>query len=426
MKERILLIGSGGREMALTLALLASPSCEKIIVAPGSDAIAKYASCHPVAANDIEGLVKLAQEEEISLCIVGPELPLSLGITDRLESLGIAVFGPTKRAAQIECSKAYAKKLMQEAGVPTAAFRHFTSREAAFKALDEVSYPLVLKEDGLRSGKGVHIVAGKEEAERTLLALEITESSPLLFEEFLQGYEFSLIVLAQGDNFICLPIAQDYKAIYDGQEGPNTGGMGAVSPVPKVTPALVEESVEKVIKPVLKALIADDAGFCGFLYAGLMATEKGVQVIEFNARLGDPESEVILPLVEGDLVKAIREIRQAGPGELQGTSPLLKIKKACSLGVVLSAPGYPGTVTESVAIPREFFDKAEAAGLSIVHMGTRIEGETCQSTGGRVLIVLAQAADISAARKKVYDFLEKEAALIEKLHYRTDIGLSAL
>lgn len=426
---KILLIGSGGREMALLHALQKSPLQPQVLVAPGSDAMSELAPCFPDwAVEDIPGLVHLAQEEAVDLCLVGPEVPLALGLVDALQAVGIPAFGPRQAAARLESSKAYAKKLMVEAGVPTARYQTYTTQEAALAALDQWSFPLVLKENGLKAGKGVAICQDLAQAQDHIAGLDLSAENPLLFEEFLEGFEFSLICLAAGEKFIPLPVAQDYKAIFDGQQGPNTGGMGAVSPLPRLTPQIYQETLDQVIQPILKALVEDGCPFTGFLYAGLMATVEGVKVIEFNVRLGDPETEVILPRLEGDLLTAICQLLDlplpAGHSEDQPAS--FPLSPLTCLGVVLSAPGYPGKVTGHPLLPTDFLQAAQAEGLQVIHMGTKKVAAGYQASGGRVLMLTCQGQDIQACRSKIYGFLDSHRAQISDFHYRTDIGLAAL
>lgn len=419
--------------MALLLALKKSPLQPHILVAPGSDAMSDLAPCYPdLKVENLAGLVQLAQEEAVDLCIVGPEVPLALGLVDTLEAVGIPAFGPSQAAARIESSKAYAKKLMVEAGVPTGRYQTYTSKEAALAALDTWDFPLVLKENGLKAGKGVAICHDRAEAQDHIADLDLSEDNPLLFEEFLQGYEFSLICLASGEKFLPLPVAQDYKAIFDGQQGPNTGGMGALSPLPRLSKSLYQEAIDQVIRPTLKALAADQSTFTGFLYAGLMATASGIKVIEFNARMGDPEAEVILPRLQGDLLTAICQLMgletgqgQVHPEDPAGTQELAVSPQTC-LGVVLSSPGYPGKVTSYPVIPQTFFLKAQAQGLEVIHMGTRKTPEGYQAAGGRVLMLTCQGQDIAHCREQIYSFLHDQHELIADFHYRTDIGLAAL
>lgn len=439
--------------MALLLALKKSPLRPQILVAPGSDAMSDLATCYPqLKVEDLTGLVQLAQEAAVDLCIVGPEVPLALGLVDALEATGIPSFGPRQAAARIESSKAYAKNLMAQAGIPTAGYQTYTSRASALAALDNWDFPLVLKENGLKAGKGVAICQTKAEAQDHIADLDLSEDNPLLFEDFLQGFEFSLICLASGEKFLPLPVAQDYKAIFDGQQGPNTGGMGAVSPLPRLSGQVYQEAIDQVIQPTLRALAADHSSFTGFLYAGLMATDTGVKVIEFNARMGDPEAEVILPRLQADLLTAICQLLgletdpaissgdpgahvQTGLGSHsdsllagagQGEAQVFPVTPHTCLGVVLSSPGYPGKVTDYPVIPQAFFEAAQAEGLEVIHMGTRKVPTGYQAAGGRVLMLTSQGQDIAHCREQIYSFLRDQQALIADFHYRTDIGLAAL
>lgn len=418
---KVLIVGSGGREMALLTALQKSPLKPEVIVAPGSDAMKDHASCHPVSVEDISEMVNLARNEKVDLCIIGPEVPLALGMADALLEIGVAVFGPTQAAARIESSKTFAKDLMTRAGVPTARYEAYDTQAEALAALDTWSYPLVIKENGLKAGKGVAIVANRDEAHAHISTLDVSEEIPLLLEEFLEGFEFSLICLAVGQNFIPLPVAQDYKAVYDDQQGPNTGGMGAVSPISRLDSELYQETIDKVIRPTLQALEEDGHPFTGFLYAGLMATKNGVQVIEFNARMGDPEAEVILPRLQGDLLTAILNL-MAQDSASHNTFPL---DPKTSLGVVLSSPGYPGMITDYPFIPDEFLTGAKARKIEAVHMGTKRVNGGYQANGGRVLMLTCTGNDVTDCRSKIYDFLEEHRGLIPDFHYRTDIGLAA-
>lgn len=456
-QEKILLIGRGGREMALLQALLASPSTASVIVAPGSEAMQQLAPCFPVDETDLPALLALARREAVSLTIVGPEAPLALGIADLFAAAGQRIFAPTRAAARIETSKAFAKELMAKAGVPTAAVHYARSLAEALSFLEEApeGTPLVLKENGLRAGKGVLVTANKAEAREHIATLSLDDDNPLLFEEYLTGPEFSLIVLAHGERYVALPAAQDHKRLNDGQQGPNTGGMGAVSPVAFVDDALTRETLEHIIEPVLRALAAAGTPFTGFLYAGLAKTTDGPKVIEFNARLGDPEAEVILPRCRGDFTALIAallasEDSPAVTGQREEStpqpdaaasvvacddrqktslsSPFDKNRKAClaispqlCLGAVLSAPGYPGKLTGHPVIPAAFLEKAKAEGFQLVHMGTKAgDNGDWIASGGRVLLVSLLADDLSQAQKRLYTFLDGDAP--QGFHYRHDLG----
>lgn len=416
----VLVIGRGGREMAMIKALLNSPSVKRVIAAPGSDAVAELASCFPVAETDISGLLKLAREEACDLTVVGPEVPLTLGIADQFQAAGLRIFAPTAKAARIESSKAYAKDLMVKAGVPTAGYRVFTERHPLLQFLNEEAYPLVLKQNGLCAGKGVSICHTLEDALRALEACPVDEEHPMLVEEFLEGYEFSLIALACGESFVCFPAAQDHKSIFEDNKGPNTGGMGAVSPVPRVSADLLKAAEDEVIRPTLQALKADGCPFTGFLYAGLMVTAKGLRVIEFNARFGDPEAEVILPRIESDFCLHMLSL-------LEGveTSPIIS-PQTC-LGVVLSAPGYPGKVTEHPLISEKLI--AEAAGsedLDLIHMGSRKTADgRWQANGGRVVMLCCLGSSVGSCRTRIYEVLGSALQPSDPFHFRKDIGCYA-
>lgn len=428
-QKKILIVGGGGREMALALRLAQDPSAKEVILAPGSDALSKNFRCFPIDTSDQEGLVKLAQEQGVDLVVIGPEGPLAEGLTDRFTEAGIACFAPSLAASHIESSKAYAKELMTEASVPTARYQVCKSKAQVRELVHSWGLPLVLKEDGLAAGKGVRICHWAEEVDRALAATEVSKERPVVVEEFLTGFEFSLIVLARGETFIPLPIAQDYKAAYNGQQGPNTGGMGAVSPVDLVTPELYDQAIEQVIKPILKALVRDKAAFTGFLYAGLMATDEGVRVIEFNARMGDPEAEIILPRVQGDLTAVIAQLLELEPDAEAAQPDLgLSIKPGYALGVVLSSPGYPGKILCYPPLPQEFLEAAEEQGLKVIHMGSKFgenEGDY-QAKGGRVVMVIAEGDDFDSCHDRVYKFLDQYQFLIPYFHFRRDIGQASL
>ena len=424
---KVLTIGGGGREMALVTHLV---KCGHEVTAVGaSAAIAELAAATlpmPSSKDPRAGWEELAiaaEQRGIELTIVGPEAPLANGIADTFAARGLAIFAPTQAAAQLETSKAFAKAVMARAGVPTAAYQLFEDNAAAaeYLAAPDTPYPTVLKENGLRAGKGVTICASRAEAEATLAVLELSAENPLLIEEFLDGFEFSLIVAANGTNYAPLPVAQDHKPIGEGNTGANTGGMGAVSPVPRVTPAIYQEAIERVIEPTLAQMVQDGTPFTGFLYAGLIATANGVKVIEFNARLGDPEAEVILPRLEGDLATTAKTL-------LSGQSAELPVTNRTCLGIVLSSPGYPGAVTAHPEIPAALLAAVAAQpDAGFTHMGTaRAEAAASgwQAKGGRVAIVTMHGSDIADCRAKLLPLLEATLADSD-LYYRRDIGTFA-
>lgn len=422
---KLLVIGGGGREMAI-IAHLAQYGHE-IYAAGAGDAIAEIATALPMPSAQPPAcwheLAQTARDLEVALTIVGPEAPLATGITDVFHEHGLPIFAPTLDAARIETSKAFAKDVMIRAGVPTASYRVFTSNANALKYLhnSDTPYPTVLKENGLRAGKGVTIASHREEAACTLAELELSEDNPLIIEEFLEGFEFSLIVMAHGTRFVALPVAQDHKPIGEGNTGANTGGMGAVSPVPRVSDAIYSEAIAHVIKPTLAQMAADGTPFTGFLYAGLIATPNGVKVIEFNARLGDPETEVILPRLEADLAEVALSL--LSDGEVPYSFP---VTPHTCLGIVLSAPGYPGKVTEYPEIPETLLSAVAAhPDAGITHMGTKLRDDGAWvAAGGRVAIVTMVGSDIAQCRAKLLPLLE--AGLSDSaLYYRRDIGTFA-
>lgn len=428
---KVMVIGGGGREMALVQALARGASVDEVIVAGGSDAIAELDAVSQVlpltgdATRDWEALADEAERIGVDLTVVGPESPLAAGAVDVFHNRGLTIFGPTRSAARLESSKAYAKQIMMSAGVPTPGFELATSVAHAHELLDSAAFPIVLKQDGLKAGKGVTICADSREARELVDALgaagAISLESPLLLEEFLDGFEFSLIVMATGTDVIALPVAQDHKPIGEGNTGANTGGMGAVTPVPRVSAELYRETVDSVIKPVLAEMVNESNPFTGFLYAGLMATANGVKVIEFNTRLGDPEAEVILPLIESDLAAAIMSLLGGS-----GTTKLDVSGETC-LGVVLSAPGYPGAVTDQPVIPARLLELvAGEPRAEFVHMGTARTDDAggWRSSGGRVAIVTMRGESIARCRADLNALLEDGLAG-SPLYWRRDIGTFA-
>ncbi|MBM7824962.1 phosphoribosylamine--glycine ligase [Arcanobacterium pluranimalium] len=411
---KIMIVGGGGREMALVEAVA---RFHEVVSAGGSDAIAEIAS-HAFPLLSWDELADEAVRLGVDLTIIGPEAPLAGGIVDVFQARGLPIFGPTQAAAQIESSKAFAKEIMTAAGVPTAAYRVFTDSQAAREYLAAASFPQVLKENGLRAGKGVTICKTLEEADAVLREIELDHENPLLIEDFLEGFEFSLIVMANGTNFVALPVAQDHKPIGEGNIGANTGGMGAISPVPRVTQAIYDEAVERVIVPTLAQMAANGTPFTGFLYAGLIQTAAGVRVIEFNARLGDPECEVILPRIENDLAGAILDL-------LAGNTPHVEVSEEFCLGIVLSSPGYPGAISEFPQIPSSLLAAVDAhpqAGLT--HMGTRCEQGAWIATGGRVAIVTMKGSNIDQCRAELLKLIS-DGLGDSALYWRRDIGAFA-
>ena len=405
---KVLVIGKGGREHALAHAAHRSALVDTVYAAPGNPGMAKFATCVNVSDADVEGLVAFAKQENIDLTIVGPEATLSLGVVDAFKEAGLKIFGPSKDATQIESSKDFAKKIMMKYNVPTAAYATFDNKEAAVNYVEEKGAPIVIKEDGLKAGKGVTVAQTKEEALEALnIAFDIPNNK-VVIEECLVGFEFSLICFVCDDVVIPMQIAQDHKCAYDGDKGPNTGGMGCYSPVKKITPEIIDDAMNSVMVPMAKAMMAEGHPFTGFLYGGLMLTEKGIKTIEFNARFGDPEAEVILPRLESDFVDTILKVMDHKKVELTWDDNV-------TLGVVLASEGYPASSTKGAVI--EGVDDVDGF---VYHMGTAMKDDQLVTAGGRVLISVAKAKTLEEAYAKAYADVEKIKC--DKLFHRNDIG----
>ena len=401
---KVLLVGSGGREHALAWKLSSSPDLDELHVAPGNPGIARFGDCHPVRAEDGEGLLALASSLAADLVVVGPEAPLVAGVADELRHSGVAVFGPGRGAARIEGSKTFAKEVMRAAGVPTA------------RAMSVARPPCVLKVDGLAAGKGVFVCRTQAELD-TSLRVAAAYGGALVIEELLEGDEVSLLALADGRDAVALPPAQDSKRLEDGDLGPNTGGMGSYSPVPEVTPELVEELLETVHRPVLAELAARETPFVGVLYAGLMLTESGPSVLEFNCRFGDPETQSLLPRLESDL---LGPLAAAAAGELTGVE--LPVGRDACVTVVLAADGYPEG--RDVGTPIVGIDEAEAQGALVFQAGTALRGDRPVTNGGRILDVTALAPTLPEARDAAYSACERIS--FAGMRLRRDIALAAV
>jgi phosphoribosylamine--glycine ligase len=399
---KVLIVGSGGREHALAWKLSQSPTLTSLHAAPGNPGIASLGECHPVRAEDGEGLLSLCRELEVDLVVVGPEAPLVVGLVDTLRRAGVAVFGPTMAAARIEGSKSFAKDVLEAAGVPTAA------------RLAVARPPCVVKADGLAAGKGVFVCHTQEELDAGLRGAAAI-GGDVVVEELLEGEEVSLFAVTDGTRAIALAPAQDFKRIGDGDTGPNTGGMGSYSPVPGLGEVEIEELLDSVHRPVLDELAARDAPFSGLLYAGLMLTEDGPRVLEFNCRFGDPETQSILPLVEGDLLGALRG---AAVGELDAD---LSVGGGASVTVVLAGGDYPAQSNSGTPITG--LQDAEAGGALVFHAGTARQGEQLVTNGGRILNVTGAADDLSSARDAAYEAAAK--IVFDGMQFRRDIALTA-
>jgi phosphoribosylamine--glycine ligase len=416
---RILVVGSGGREHALAWKVSQSPLADKVYCAPGNPGTARLAENLPLAAEDIEGLGRFARQNRIDLVVVGPEAPLVAGIADRLTQDGIAVFGPSAAAARLEGSKAFAKEVMEAAGIPTASHGVFETLEAALAYARAQDGRVVVKADGLAAGKGVVVCGTPEEAEAALRSILVERihgdaGRRVLVEERLEGPEASVIALSDGEHLLTLPAAQDHKRIFDGDRGPNTGGMGAFCPTPQVGEALLAEVERSVLRPAIREMARRGTPFRGALYAGLMLTRQGPKVLEFNARFGDPETQPILMRLSNDLVPALLA---AARGDLEGVR--LSFGPGASVGVVMAAEGYPGPVARGDLI--EGAEEAFEEGVQVFQAATaRGADGTLRTAGGRVLTVCALGPGLEEAAARAY----RAAGRIRfrGCQYRRDIG----
>lgn len=415
---RVLLVGNGAREHALAWKISQSPLLEQLFAAPGNPGIEQYATCLNIASSDINGLLSAVHDHDIDFVVIGPEDPLAMGLTDRLTEQGIHSFGPCQQAARIESSKAWAKAFMQQNGVPTAAYRTFTDLPTALAYTLEQEFPVVIKASGLAAGKGAVVAHSREEAEATLRGMLEqgqfgSAGQEVVVEAFLTGEEVSLLALVDGENIALLPAAQDHKQVFDGDLGPNTGGMGAFSPVGILTPELEQQALEQIIRPVVKGLADLGTPYRGVLYAGLMLTSTGPQVIEFNARFGDPETQVILPRLESDLLQLMYA---CATGQLASQDVLVR-PEACAT-VIMAAPGYPGPYQKGIAV--EGIDNADDLGCLVFQAGTIWADSSLVSNGGRILAVTALGDTLEHALRQAYAGVE--SIRIPGVHYRTDIG----
>ncbi|MEB3057567.1 phosphoribosylamine--glycine ligase [Bacillus pseudomycoides] len=415
---KVLVIGRGGREHALAWKFAQSEQVEKVYVAPGNEGMRDVATPVAINENDFDALVLFAKENNIGLTFVGPEIPLMNGIVDRFEAEGLRVFGPNKAAAVIEGSKAFTKELMKKYDIPTAAYETFTNYEEAVAYIRKIGAPIVIKADGLAAGKGVTVAMTLEEAlqavKEMLQDVKFGEASKkVVIEEFLDGQEFSLMAFVNGTTIYPMVIAQDHKRAFDGDKGPNTGGMGAYSPVPQIPESAVEVAIETVLHPTAQAMIKEGRSFTGILYAGLILTNEGPKVIEFNARFGDPETEVVLPRLDNDLVDVCNSV-------LDGEKLVLKWSEEAVIGVVLASKGYPEVYEKGAII--HGLDTLEDA--IVFHAGTAMKRGDFVTNGGRVLFVACKAKDLQEAKDKVYKEIVKIKS--DGLFYRNDIGYRAI
>ena len=410
----VLVIGSGGREHAIVEALSRSPQQPKIYAAPGNAGIAQLAECVAIKDTEVEKLVEFAKGHDIELTVVGPEAALAVGVVDRFREEGFAIFGPTKAAAEIEASKDFAKRLMVKYDVPTAGYATFSDFEEAMAYVRKGTLPTVLKYDGLAAGKGVVIATTMEEAEATLRDMLLDTKfgeGRVVIEEFLTGEEFSLMCFVAGNKICPMPVAQDHKRAYDNDEGPNTGGMGAYTELPFITEEDHAYAMENIMQRVADAMVAEGTPFTGVLYGGLMKTPQGIKVIEFNARFGDPETEVVLPRLKSDAVEVFKAVAN-------NEQPEAEWSEGATLGIVLASKGYPGDYAKGFAIRGT--ERVEA---KVYHMGTANKDGELVTAGGRVMIVVASAPTLAEAQANAREEISKIEC--DNLFHRTDIGNKA-
>jgi phosphoribosylamine---glycine ligase len=417
---KILVIGRGGREHAICHKFSESAQVEKVFVAPGNPGMKDVAELVAIDEANQDALISFAKEHKIDLTFIGPEIPLLAGLADRFLEEGLKVFGPTQKAALIEGSKSYAKELMKKYHIPTAEYEVFTEYETAVKYLEEKGVPIVIKADGLAAGKGVVVAMTMEEAMEALKEMLLDQrfgqsSASVVIEEYLEGEEFSLMAFVNGTQVTPLEIAQDHKRAYENDLGPNTGGMGAYSPVPHIPAAMVVNAIEKIVKPTAEALVQEGRSFCGVLYAGLILTTEGPKVIEFNARFGDPETQVILPRMKSDFPSVLLQVLAESEVEIDwDPSPVI--------GVVLAAEGYPGDlVTKGSAFSIPSTEKE----IQIFHAGTdQLNEEEWIINGGRVLLAATKGQTLDEAKQSVYGYLGNHHW--NGLFFRNDIGNKAI
>ena len=416
MEHKVLVVGGGGRCHAIVDALSRSPKVGKIYCAPGNAGIAAQAECVPIKDTAVDELRDFALSHAVDLTVVGPEAALAAGIADVFKEAGLRIFGPSKAAAVIESSKDFAKRLMAKYDIPTAAFRTFEDYGEALEYVRGGSFPTVLKYDGLAAGKGVIIaenLAQAEEALKDMLLDDKFGKGRVVVEEFLTGPEFSFMCFVDGEKVWPMTVSQDHKRAFEGDKGPNTGGMGAYSPVPLVTDDDIEFSLEKIMKPVAAGMVAEGRTFKGVLYGGLMKTPTGVKVIEFNCRFGDPETEVVLPRLESDIYDVFSAVADGTP------MPELKWSQKAALGFVMASEGYPGSYGKGY--PISGLEDAQALGdIRIYHMGTAVKDGEYVTAGGRVLMVVGFGDDLKSAREHALKAVDRIKC--DSLFYRKDIG----
>ena len=420
---KVLVIGGGGREHALVWKITQSPKVSKIYCAPGNAGISQLAQRIDINADNIEGLVDFAQKEKIDLTVVGPELALSKGIVNEFNRKGLRIFGPSKKATEIESSKVFSKYLMKKYNIPTANYQVFQNSEKAFDYIKQKTFPLVIKADGLAAGKGVFIVKDLVQARDALDALmeekKFGEAGrQVVIEEFLEGEEVSILAFCDGKTVVPMVSSQDHKKIFDNDRGPNTGGMGAYSPVPFCNHKSEEMVLQKILIPVIKGLQKEDREYKGVIYAGLVLTKEGPKVLEFNARFGDPETQAVLPRLETDLIEILLAVVEGNLSKVN-----IKWKDKAAVCVILASGGYPGKYQKGKVIYG--FEKLEnKKDIIVFHAGTKLQEGKIVTAGGRVLGVTAWDDTISKAKDKAYEGVEK--IYFKNMYYRKDIASKAL
>jgi phosphoribosylamine---glycine ligase len=421
---KVLIVGGGGREHALAWKAIQSPLIDELHVAPGNPGIGRFAWCHPgVKATDYDAQVELAQKLKADLVIIGPDDALAAGLTDRLQAAGIKVFGPTQAAAKLEWSKDFAKEIMTKAGVPTAAYGSFTDYETARAYLELQGAPIVIKADGLALGKGVTVCQTMAEAEEALKAVMLDQAfgkagAKVVIEEYMEGDEVSILCFSDGRTIKQMVSAQDHKRAGDGDTGPNTGGMGTYAPVPAYTPDIARTVQKRILEPVIAAMANRGTPFVGCLFAGLMLTADGPKVVEFNARFGDPEAQVVLPLLQNDLLDVMLACSEGRLKEVD-----LRFHAGAAANIVLASPGYPGAYPKG--LPIDGLNEADQLGVTVFHAGTTFDDEGILVTsGGRVLGVMATGADLPEALSRAY--IGVDAIQFEGKQFRRDIGWRSL
>ena len=414
----ILIIGGGGREHVIASLIAKNPKVSKIYALPGNGGISRLAECVKISAEDIDGIVSFARTHEIDFAVVAPDDPLALGAVDRLEAEGVKCFGPDKKAAIIESSKIFAKELMTKYNIPTAKYEVFTEIDKALSYAALSDCPIVIKADGLAKGKGVTVAENFQQAREAIMSCMKDKAfgksgDRILIEECLSGHEVTVLAFTDGHTIIPMVSSMDHKRAYDGDRGPNTGGMGVIAPNPYYTPEIADYCMRNIFLPTVDAMNKEGRTFKGCLYFGLMITDEGAKVIEYNCRFGDPEAEAVLPLMESDLLDVMMAVRDERLAECR-----VKFREGASCCVVCASSGYPGTYL--TGYPIDFGDACEIPGVEIFHAGTKSEGGKIFTSGGRVLAVTAVDDDLESAREKAYEAVSRIS--FEGMRYRSDIG----